>query len=90
MKILNERYVCKPLNIRELSFYQKLPEELLGLVPAFHGTVSLNNTDSPLDQRFVQFLSPNAIQREEGFLPQPTLHIISIFSFVEIHMTQII
>ena len=53
MKILNERYVCKPLNMREVSFYQKLPEELIGLVPAFHGTVSLNNTDSPLGERFV-------------------------------------
>ena len=53
MKILNERYVCKPLNIREANFYQKLPEELVGLVPAYHGTVSLNATDSQLDDRLV-------------------------------------
>jgi len=51
MKILNERYVCKPLNTREVSFYQKLPEELIGLVPAYHGTVSLNTADSQLDER---------------------------------------
>ena len=53
MKILNERYVCKPLNIREVNFYQKLPEELVGLVPAYHGTVSLNTTDSQLEDRLV-------------------------------------
>ena len=53
MKILNERYVSKPLNMREVSFYQKLPEELIGLVPAYHGTVSLNTTDAQLDERFV-------------------------------------
>ena len=51
MKILNERYVCKPLNTREVSFYQKLPKELIGLVPAYHGTVSLNTADSQLDER---------------------------------------
>ena len=68
MKILNERYVCKPLNMREVSFYQKLPEELIGLVPAFHGTVSLNNTDSPLGERFVSlyFFSTKALERKAG------------------------
>ena len=47
MKILNERYVCKPLNIRELSFYQNLPAELSLLVPTYHGTVSLDSDSQP-------------------------------------------
>ena len=66
MKILNERYVCKPLNQRELSFYQKLPEELIGLVPAYHGTVSLNTADSQLDQRFVLGAFNQAIREGGG------------------------
>ena len=40
MKILNERFVCKPLNLREVRFYQKLPHQLCDFVPKYHGTVS--------------------------------------------------
>ena len=47
MKTLNERYVCKPLNIRELSFYQNLPAELSVFVPTYHGTVSLDSNSQP-------------------------------------------
>jgi len=47
MKILNERFVCKPLNLREVSFYQNLPADLSDFVPTYHGTVSLDS-DSQL------------------------------------------
>ena len=50
MKILNERFVCKPLNLREVSFYQNLPADLSDFVPTYHGTVSL---DSDSQLRFV-------------------------------------
>ena len=42
MKILNEAYVCKPLNSREVRFYQKLPSQLQDFVPNYHGTFSEN------------------------------------------------
>ena len=45
MKILNERFVCKPLNLREVRFYQKLPHQLCDFVPKYHGTVSSNLED---------------------------------------------
>lgn len=42
MKILNETYVCKPLNCREVRFYEKLPSQLQDFVPKYHGTFSDN------------------------------------------------
>ena len=39
MKIMNERFVCKPLNNREVRFYQKLPAQLEDVVPKYHGTI---------------------------------------------------
>jgi len=39
MKIYDDRYVCKPLNKRELKFYQSLPTQLNHLVPCFVGTL---------------------------------------------------
>ena len=50
MKILNERFVCKPLNLREVSFYQNLPADLSAFGPTYHGTGSL---DSDSQLRFV-------------------------------------
>jgi len=48
MKIFDERYVCKPLNRRELRFYQEIPKQLRSLVPQFIGTLDIqdNHTDS--------------------------------------------
>ena len=39
MKILDEKFVLKPLNRREVKFYQSLPHQLGDLVPKYHGTV---------------------------------------------------
>jgi len=41
MKIFNDHYVCKPLNRRELKFYQFLPKQLSSLVPEFVGTLTI-------------------------------------------------
>ena len=43
MKILNDQFVCKPLNIRELKFYQSVPSEIVRFVPTFIGTLELEN-----------------------------------------------
>ena len=43
MKILDEQYVCKPWNRRELQFYQRLPKQLRNLVPTFYGCLSLDD-----------------------------------------------
>merc|ERR1711915_680672 len=44
----DERYVCKPLNRRELRFYQEIPKQLRSHVPQFMGTLDIqdNHTDS--------------------------------------------
>ena len=51
MKILNDQYVCKPLNERELQFYQNIPQNLADHVPAFQGTL-VGNEDSSGNRRF--------------------------------------
>ena len=51
MKILNDQYVCKPLNERELHFYQNIPKNLADHVPAFQGTL-VENEDSSGNRRY--------------------------------------
>jgi inositol-hexakisphosphate kinase len=51
MQILNDQYVCKPLNERELQFYQNIPKNLEDLVPAFQGTL-VGKEDSSGNKRF--------------------------------------
>jgi len=41
MKLLNDNYVCKPLNDREVNFYQNTPKNLLQHVPKYLGTVQI-------------------------------------------------
>ena len=41
MKLLNDNYVCKPLNDREVKFYQNTPKNLLQHVPKYLGTVQI-------------------------------------------------
>lgn len=45
MKIYDDRYVCKPLNRRELKFYQCIPKQLGQLVPGFVGTLTIGNDE---------------------------------------------
>ena len=45
MKILNDQYVCKPLNERELQFYQNIPKLLVEHVPAFQGTLMVGSEE---------------------------------------------
>ena len=40
------KFVCKPLNRREVKFYQHLPKQLCDLVPKYHGTVRGSHEDS--------------------------------------------
>ena len=41
MKLLNDNHVCKPLNDREVKFYQNTPKNLLQHVPKYLGTVQI-------------------------------------------------
>ena len=45
MKILNDHYVCKPLNERELQFYQNIPPCLSGHTPRYQGTVVVGSEE---------------------------------------------
>lgn len=45
--LLNQSTVIKPLNLRELDFYQNIPQDILKFVPKYKGkipTVSPNRT----------------------------------------------
>ena len=52
MKILNDKYVCKPLNERELQFYQNIPKNLADHVPAFQGTLVVGNREGTGKERY--------------------------------------
>ena len=45
MKIFDDRYVCKPLNRRELQFYNAIPKQLSPMVPGFVGTLTIGNDE---------------------------------------------
>lgn len=37
--LLDERTICKPLNRRELEFYQNIPAEIKVFVPKYKGNI---------------------------------------------------
>lgn len=57
--VLNQSTVIKPLNIRELEFYQNIPSDIQQFVPKYKGVMQAS-TQSKLDKRY----SPNF--RDEG------------------------
>ena len=46
MKILNDKFVCKPLNERELQFYQNIPKILVEHIPRYQGTIVARNEET--------------------------------------------
>lgn len=40
--VLNDSTVIKPLNTRELHFYQNIPEDIQNFVPRYKGELSSN------------------------------------------------
>jgi len=46
MKILNDKFVCKPLNERELQFYQNIPQILVEHIPRYQGTIVARNEET--------------------------------------------
>jgi hypothetical protein len=61
MKILNDHYVCKPLNERELQFYQNIPTKLADHVPAFQGTLVVGNEESTGSRRYKMLTKRNLL-----------------------------
>ena len=64
MKLLNDNHVCKPLNDREVKFYQNTPKNLLQHVPKFLGTVQIqqqqqHNGESSSRYKIVDYLTFN-------------------------------
>lgn len=43
IKLFRDSAICKPLNIREFTFYQQLPEKLNSFVPKFEGVVTVDS-----------------------------------------------
>lgn len=43
IKLYRDSAICKPLNRRELFFYQQLPDELRSFVPKFEGVVTVES-----------------------------------------------
>lgn len=51
--VLNDSTVIKPLNIRELHFYQNIPEDIQNFVPRYKGVMQASNTGgNKLDKRY--------------------------------------
>jgi len=45
IKLYKEEIICKPLNHRELAFYQQLPDKLRPYVPTFQGVITVEDYD---------------------------------------------
>lgn len=53
MLVLNDSTVIKPLNTRELHFYQNIPEDIQSFVPRYKGVMQASNTGTTkLDKRY--------------------------------------
>ncbi|GFG35244.1 hypothetical protein Cfor_08585 [Coptotermes formosanus] len=51
--MLNERTICKPLNPRELDFYQNIPQDIQTFVPQYKGVMQACNSGGvQLNSRF--------------------------------------
>ncbi|XP_076683505.1 inositol hexakisphosphate kinase 1-like [Andrena cerasifolii] len=51
--LLNQNTICKPLNCRELDFYQNIPQDIQIFVPKFKGVIQASNSDEcALDKRY--------------------------------------
>nr|CAD7262105.1 unnamed protein product [Timema shepardi] len=54
MLLLNQSTICKPLNVRELDFYQNIPRDIQNFVPMFKGVMQGSNAAGTmkLDKRY--------------------------------------
>nr|CAD7404020.1 unnamed protein product [Timema cristinae] len=54
MLLLNQSTICKPLNVRELDFYQNIPRDIQNFVPMFKGVMQGSNAAGAmkLDKRY--------------------------------------
>lgn len=59
--VLNDSTVIKPLNIRELHFYQNIPEDIQNFVPRYKGEQRFNHfTIHLINARYAFYDSLNA------------------------------
>lgn len=51
--LLNQSTVIKPLNLRELDFYQNIPQDILKFVPKYKGKIpTVSSSASQTDHTF--------------------------------------
>ncbi|CAL7944107.1 unnamed protein product [Xylocopa violacea] len=51
--LLNQNTICKPLNCKELDFYQNIPQDIQIFVPKFKGVLQASNSGGvTLDKRY--------------------------------------
>ncbi|KOX74669.1 Inositol hexakisphosphate kinase 2 [Melipona quadrifasciata] len=61
--LLNQNTICKPLNCRELDFYQNIPQDIQIFVPKFKGVLQASNSgEVTLDKRY----SPNFKEQDNN------------------------
>ncbi|XP_043524166.1 uncharacterized protein LOC122536123 isoform X7 [Frieseomelitta varia] len=61
--LLNQNTICKPLNCRELDFYQNIPQDIQIFVPKFKGVLQASNSGGfTLDKRY----SPNFKEQDNN------------------------
>ena len=82
MKLLNDNHVCKPLNDREVKFYQNTPKMLLQHVPKFLGTVQIqqqqqqHNGESSIRYKYLTFIPPKYVLHNS--CPGPRMYASNI------------
>ncbi|XP_046390371.1 uncharacterized protein LOC124158971 isoform X2 [Ischnura elegans] len=50
--LLNDGTICKPLNARELNFYQHIPDEIQKFVPKFKGVMQVTSSGAAIEQKY--------------------------------------
>lgn len=76
--LLNQSTICKPLNFRELDFYQNLPREIDTFVPKYKGKTRYDHLSSSFTAR-IKLLHSNTRRRQHRNA-SPTIH--DVFALV--------
>ncbi|XP_017791160.1 PREDICTED: inositol hexakisphosphate kinase 2 [Habropoda laboriosa] len=65
--LLNQNTICKPLNCRELDFYQNIPQDIQIFVPKFKGVLQASNSgEVTLDKRYSPSFREQDNRQQQG------------------------
>lgn len=65
--LLNQNTICKPLNCRELDFYQNIPQDIQMFVPKFKGVMQASSSgEVTLDKRYSPSFREQDVRQGKG------------------------